>query len=145
MKKARIYLILALLLPFALMAQTNAWGTLMLTQFEKEYKEDWGMEVDKPIFSPALEAMEGSTIELHGYIIPIEGMKSQSHFMFSAFPVNMCYFCGKAGPESVIEVFMKDGEKVTFTEDKIWLSGRLKLNAFDPTSSIYVLEHAELY
>jgi len=103
------------------------------------------MEVDKPIFSPALEAMEGTKIDLHGYIIPIEGKKSQAHFMFSAFPVNMCYFCGKAGPESVIEVFMEDGEKVTFTEDKIWLSGRLKLNAFDPTSSIYVLEQAELY
>ncbi len=145
MRKAWIYFILALSMSFWVQAQTNAWGTLMLTQFEKEYKEDWGMEVDKPIFSPALEAMEGTKIDLHGYIIPIEGRKSQAHFMFSAFPVNMCYFCGKAGPESVIEVFMKDGEKVTFTDEKIWLSGQLKLNAFDPTSSIYVLEQAELH
>lgn len=124
-------------------AQDNAWGMLMMTETEKEFDTTLGMEIDIPNIHPAAKNLNGEQIKLEGFIIPLEGKKSQSHFMFSAFPINMCYFCGRAGPESVIEVFMKDGESLPFTDKKIWIQGELRVNEHDPQSNIYTLNYAE--
>lgn len=124
-------------------AQDNAWGMLMMTETEKEFDPTLGMEIDIPNIHPAAKKLNGEQIQLEGFIIPLEGKKSQSHFMFSAFPINMCYFCGRAGPESVIEVFMKDGESLPFTDKKIWIQGELRVNEHDPQSNIYTLNYAE--
>lgn len=124
-------------------AQDNAWGMLMMTETEKEFDPTLGMEIDIPNIHPAAKNLNGEQIQLEGFIIPLEGKKSQSHFMFSAFPINMCYFCGRAGPESVIEVFMKDGESLPFTDKKIWIQGELRVNEHDPQSNIYTLNYAE--
>lgn len=124
-------------------AQDNAWGMLMMTETEKEFDPTLGMEIDIPNIHPAAKKLNGEQIQLEGFIIPLEGKKSQSHFMFSAFPINMCYFCGRAGPESVIEVFMKDGESLAFTDKKIWIQGELRVNEHDPQSNIYTLNYAE--
>ncbi len=124
-------------------AQKNAWGMLMLTETEKQFDPTLGMEIDIPNIHPAAQQLNGQQIQLEGFIIPLEGKKSQSHFMFSSFPINMCYFCGRAGPESVIEVFMKDGEAMPFTDKKIWIQGTLRVNAQDPQSNIYTLQYAE--
>jgi hypothetical protein len=139
-----IYLIgLLFVVTFTAQAQTNAWGSLMLTTTTQEFDPTLGMEVDIPNIHPAAKQLAGSEIELEGFILPLEGKKAQSHFMFSTFPINMCYFCGRAGPESVIEVFMKNGTTVPFTDNKIWLKGVLRINEGNPQSNIYTLEHAE--
>lgn len=141
----RLGLILSLVffLPGLGSAQDNAWGMLMMTETEKEFDPTLGMEIDIPNIHPAAKNLNGEQIQLEGFIIPLEGKKSQSHFMFSAFPINMCYFCGRAGPESVIEVFMKDGESLPFTDKKIWIQGELRVNEHDPQSNIYTLNYAE--
>ena len=124
-------------------AQKNAWGMLMLTETEKQFDPTLGMEIDIPNIHPAAQQLNGQQIQLEGFIIPLEGKKSQAHFMFSAFPINMCYFCGRAGPESVIEVFMGNGTTLPFTEKKIWIEGTLRVNARDPQSNIYTLHDAK--
>jgi len=116
---------------------------LMLTETEKQFDPTLGMEIDIPDIHPAASKLNGQQIQLEGFIIPLEGKKSQAHFMFSAFPINMCYFCGRAGPESVIEVFMKKGETMPFTDKKIWIQGTLRVNGQDPQSNIYTLHYAE--
>jgi hypothetical protein len=126
-----------------LRGQKNSWGQLMLTETEKQFDPTLGMEIDIPNIHPAAKQLNGQKIQLEGFIIPLEGKKSQAHFMFSAFPINMCYFCGRAGPESVIEVFMKEGETMPFTDKKIWIQGTLRVNAQDPQSNIYTLHYAE--
>lgn len=138
-----VILNLVLLFPGLGSAQDNAWGMLMMTETEKEFDPTLGMEIDIPNIHPAAKNLNGEQIQLEGFIIPLEGKKSQSHFMFSAFPINMCYFCGRAGPESVIEVFMKDGESLPFTDKKIWIQGELRVNEHDPQSNIYTLNYAE--
>lgn len=138
-----VILNLVLFFPGLGSAQDNAWGMLMMTETEKEFDPTLGMEIDIPNIHPAAKNLNGEQIQLEGFIIPLEGKKSQSHFMFSAFPINMCYFCGRAGPESVIEVFMKDGESLPFTDKKIWIQGELRVNEHDPQSNIYTLNYAE--
>ncbi len=120
----------------------SIWKTLTKITYKKEYKEIMGFKVDVPVFSDEVKALSGQEIELKGYIIPVEGYKSHKEFIFSAFPYNMCFFCGGAGPETVMEVESLDAVK--FTSESIWLRGKLKLNSDDINNLMYKLVDAQL-
>lgn len=118
------------------------WKTLSRITFQKQYDEMLGFKVDVPVFSQAVRDLEGQTIEIKGYIIPVEGYKSHQEFVFSAFPYNMCYFCGGAGPESVMEVYAI--EPIKYSAEPIYLEGKLQLNSGDINKLIYGLSDARL-
>src|SRR5690606_34579979 len=99
-------------------------------------------KIDKPVFSSAIKALEGKTVTVKGYIIPKEGYKSHKEFIFSAFPYSMCFFCGGAGPESVMEVLATEG--VEYTTEPIWLTGTLHLNPDDVNKLMFALTDARL-
>jgi len=89
-----------------------------------------------------VQAMDGEEIEIKGYVIPVEGYKSHTEFVFSAFPYNMCFFCGGAGPESVMEVYAD--EPIKYSPEPITIKGTLELNATDVNRLIYALDGATL-
>ncbi len=115
------------------------WPKLYDIKFEKA-KDKLG-EYDKPIFSEATKALNGKVISLPGYMVPFESGLKGNHFMFTSLPLNACFFCGVGGPESVIEVYMKN--TITYTEKPIQLKGILRLNDIDPDKMMYMLELAE--
>lgn len=123
------------------LAQDNIWKTLGKITYKKEYDEMLGFKVDIPVFSPDVEKLEGKTITVKGYIIPVEGYKSHKEFVFSAYPYNMCFFCGGAGPETVMEVKAKS--PVAFTADPITIKGTLHLNSTDINKLMYSLTNVE--
>ncbi|MEL7122574.1 MAG: DUF3299 domain-containing protein, partial [Bacteroidota bacterium] len=108
--------------------------------FKKEYNEMMGFKVDVPVFSTEVNELEGKLIQIKGYIIPVEGYKNQKEFIFSAYPYNMCFFCGGAGPETVMEVYCK--EPVEYTAEPVVIEGILELNANDINRLIYALNDA---
>jgi hypothetical protein len=120
----------------------NVWNTLAKITFKKEYDEMLGFKVDVPVFSDQVQAMDGEEIEIKGYVIPVEGYKSHTEFVFSAFPYNMCFFCGGAGPESVMEVYAD--EPIKYSPEPITIKGTLELNATDVNRLIYALDGATL-
>lgn len=122
--------------------QMNTWKTLGKITYKKEYDEVMGFKVDKPVFSPEIQNMDGKEIIVKGYIIPVEGYKSHKEFIFSAFPYNMCFFCGGAGPETVMEVTA--AEPVKFTAESIVLKGTLRLNYDDINRLMYKIEGARM-
>ena len=113
----------------------NMWKTLAKITFKKEYDELMGFKIDVPVFSKEIQALEGKEVTIKGYIIPVEGYKSHKEFIFSAFPYNMCYFCGGAGPETVMEVSAIDAIK--YTAEPITIKGILQLNSGDINKLIY--------
>lgn len=123
-------------------AQDSMWKTLGKITFSKKYDELLGFKVDVPVFSPEVRKLDGQKISLKGYIIPVEGYRSHKEFIFSAFPYNMCFFCGGAGPETVMEV--KTIHPVKYTTEPIILKGTLRLNDQDINRLMYWLEDAEL-
>lgn len=127
---------------FNLEAQSNnkVWKTLSKITFKKEYNETMGFKVDVPVFSEEIKEMEGKEIEIRGYIIPVEGYKSHKEFIFSAYPYNMCFFCGGAGPETVMEVYAD--EPIKYSAEPVVIKGRLELNDEDINSLIYALHGA---
>ncbi|MCB9310799.1 MAG: hypothetical protein H6567_12130 [Lewinellaceae bacterium] len=143
----KFYLILAFIaLSLGLSAQVksdeNVWKTLSKISYKKEYDELMGFKIDKPVFNDQIKALEGKEITLKGYIIPTDGYKSHTEFIFSAFPYSMCFFCGAAGPETVMEV--KATEGIKYVADAIYLKGILRLNDSDINRLMYKIEKATL-
>jgi len=120
----------------------NTWKTLSKITFKKKYDEMLGFKVDVPVFSKAVKDMEGQEVEIRGYIIPVEGYKSHNEFIFSAYPYNMCFFCGGAGPETVMEVIAK--EPIQYTAEAITIRGTLETNEDDINRLLYALKDVEL-
>ena len=121
---------------------TSAWQTLGKITFKKQYDDLLGFKIDIPVFSDDVRAIDGQEITLRGYIVPTQGYKSHNEFVFSAFPYNMCFFCGGAGPETVIEVVTV--EAIEYTADPIVIKGKLALNDEDPNRLMYALSGAVL-
>jgi hypothetical protein len=119
----------------------NAWKTLGKLTYRKEYDALLGYKVDIPIFSKEIKAIEGKEITLRGYVIPTDGFKNHKEFVFSAFPYNMCFFCGAAGPETVIEITA--AEPVKYSSEAIFLRGVLVLNDKDPNQLMFALKNAK--
>ena len=93
-----------------------------------------------PQFSTEIQQLENKEIVIKGYIIPVEGYKSHKEFIFSAYPYNMCFFCGGAGPETVMEVYAK--EDIKYTTEPVIIKGKLELNSSDINRLIYALHGA---
>lgn len=143
MKKLLTIFAAFLFLATAAQAQnTNSWKTLSKITFKKQYDEFLGFKVDVPVFSNDVQKLDGKEITIRGYIIPVEGYKSHKEFVFSAFPYNMCFFCGGAGPETVMEVTAL--EAIEYTADPVTIKGILQLNSGDINKLIYSLTEVEL-
>ena len=143
--------ILALVFIFfggALMAQGSdrqaaiIWNTLSKITFKKQYDDLLGFKVDIPVFSEDVKKLDGQELRIRGYIIPVEGYKGQKEFVFSAYPYNMCFFCGGAGPETVMEVFAT--EEIEYTAEAIIIKGTLRLNDEDINRLMYSLNDVTL-
>ncbi|MBK6389889.1 MAG: hypothetical protein KA109_08170 [Saprospiraceae bacterium] len=120
---------------------SSTWNILGKLTFKKEFDASLGFKIDKPVFGEEVKALANKTVEIKGYIIPTDGYKSHTEFILSAFPYNMCFFCGGAGPETVMEVYAKT--PVKFTSEAVTLRGKLELNADDVNRLIYSLTEAE--
>lgn len=143
--KKLLFIALALVLGLTAWGQNskeNLWKTLAKITYKKEYDELMGFDVDKPVFSEPIEKLAGKEVTVKGYIIPVEGYKSHTAFVLSAFPYNMCFFCGGAGPETVMDV--RAAEPIEYTADPVVLRGILRLNATDINQLMYALEGAQL-
>lgn len=142
MKSFWVLLIMVFTSSVSLQAQdTNIWKTLGKISYKKVYDEILGFKVDMPVFSEDIKELEGKEIVVKGYIIPVEGYKGHKEFIFSAFPYNMCFFCGGAGPETVMEV--QAVEEVNFTAEQIEIRGILRLNDTDINKLMYRLEEVK--
>lgn len=92
-------------------------------------------------FSDAVRALDGETIEVMGFLYPLEGGVGHEHFLLTAWPPS-CPFCLPAGPSMMVETFA--AEPVPFTEGAILMAGRLELLENDPSGFFYRMQDAQL-
>ncbi len=138
-KHAFSFLLLCLfLLPCAIAQQpTSAWKTL--AKVKMQTRQEKGYSIEYPMFSEEVKKLNQQTIVLKGYILPLD-LEKPKQFIFSQFPYNACFFCGAAGPETVMQVYSKT--QVNYSDKPIWIKGKLKINEKDPNQLMYVLEEA---
>ena len=105
-----------------------SWDTFAQVTFHKQYSETFGFEVNvkPPEFAPKLLAYQGKEILVKGYVIPVDvelGM-----YMVSANAFANCFFCGNAGPETVVEIFPSSKLPRFSTDQIVTFKGILHIN-----------------
>ena len=125
-------------------AQTRInWDILADVSFVMEYDEMLGMSQNIPRFGEDPTEYEGKEISITGYTIPIDG--TGKYYVLSKFPYANCYFCGNAGPETIVELSLKPEAQRRFeTDQHVIVKGKLQLNDSDVYSLPYKLVEAEV-
>lgn len=116
--------------------EIDFWQVLSDVKFESIKKDD--QEMDLPKFGMRAQGFDGKKIRLKGYLVPLSDFGGTDGFMLSSLPLNACFFCGGAGPETVVEIQVK--QSVKFTSALVILEGILVLNSDDPDHHIYILK-----
>jgi len=142
----RILLLALLCFSTLLSAQDSKdhWNTLAMVNSESKFDDMMGMVVKTATPTAIAETLNGEEITIRGFVIALDAKAKLKHFMFSRYPQNMCFFCGAAGPESAMQVFLNEGETIDYTKDKIEIRGTLNIQKGDPSGLIYTLSNAEL-
>lgn len=116
------------------------WKILADVQFKDVYLEDLDAYYWKPTFGPAVKALEGKEVFITGYLIPVDA--DENFYVLSRYPFANCFFCGGAGPESVIDLRFKGDHRVYKTDERLSFKGKFKLNSTDIYQMNYILENA---
>ena len=117
----------------------DLWRLLSEVTYDIQ-KDEYG-DLFVPIFGKDTRDLEEKYVEVEGFIIPFEGMFKPTQLILSSLPISECFFCGSGGPETVMEISMK--EKIKYTTKRVKIRGKLKLNAKNPDKLMYLLEEGE--
>ena len=120
------------------------WQALSDVEFKDVYLEELDAYYWMPTFGPQVMAAEGKEFFITGYMIPVD--VDEDFYVLSRYPFANCFFCGGAGPESVIDLrFPGKSERAYQTDDRLSFRGTLRLNADDVYQMNYILEGAVEY
>lgn len=119
-----------------------SWEMLRDVTFKKKWYPEESVYMLYPTFGPSVQKLNGKPVELTGYVLPVD--LESNLYVLSAFPYSACFFCGGAGPESVVALkFKKSGRKFK-TDERHAFRGTLKLNADNIYELNYILADAEV-
>lgn len=132
--------IMGLALLFAAMqAQTTIdWHTLSHVSFSTSEAGHRAPVYGAPTFGEPVKALEGRTVVLHGYMLPLTVDNKQ--YILSKYPFTECFFCGGAGKETVVELKLEDDLSFDIDEP-ITIKGKLQL-VYDPMQISYQIVDA---
>lgn len=115
------------------------WKTLSDVTFTDEYFPEEDTYFLTPTFGESLHSLNGKQISITGYFLNID--PSSGLYLVSKNPMASCFFCGMAGPETIMEVRFIN--KVNFkTDDIVSVQGKFTLNGDDINYCNYILENA---
>ena len=140
-RTAFTFLILAFASVNVLFGQTNIdWKTLEDVSFTEKYNDEFATYILIAKFGESVQKLKGKTVRISGYIIPLD--VEQNQYVLSANPFASCFFCGGAGPETVIDLYFT--EKVKYRTDQyVTIEGVLDLNKDDVYKLNYILDKAK--
>lgn len=119
------------------------WKQLTDVEFKDVYVEELDAYYWKPTFGDNVKSLEGREVYITGYIIPVD--YDENFYVLSRYPFANCFFCGGAGPESVVDLRFKNENRMYETDERLTFRGKLALNADDVYQMNYILEGAEEY
>jgi len=118
------------------------WEVLKDVEFVEVWSEEFQAIYNVPKFGKKIKSLDGKKIQIRGYIIPVDILAD--YYVLSANPYSSCFFCGQAGPESVMEIQFANQESGLRMDKIITVQGKLRLNADDIVQLNYVLEDAKV-
>lgn len=122
--------------------QKVTWEMLRDVTFNKKWNKDEAMFILEPAFGEKVNKIKNKQIVITGYMIPVD--IDANYYVLSANPYSSCFFCGQAGPESVMSVKFNKATKRFNTDDRVTLKGTLVLNKDDINELNYILTSAQV-
>lgn len=120
------------------------WRSLEDVEFKDVYVEELDAYYWKPSFGAAVQGMEGQDVYITGYVIPVD--LDEDFYVLSRYPFANCFFCGGAGPESVVDLrFEGKSPRVYQTDERLTFAGKFRLNSDDVYQMNYILDGAAEY
>ncbi|WP_439489453.1 DUF3299 domain-containing protein [Algoriphagus sp.] len=137
-------LIFSFFLATSVYSQTKIdWDILSDVTFADKYSEEVQAYYYFPTFGPSVLSLNKKEVIIRGYVLEID--RGNDVYILSANPFAACFFCGGAGPESIVELKL-DKDHPRFKMDQVvTFKGTLKLNAIDIYQCNYILENAKVY
>ena len=128
----------------AVSQERNTWEIFAGTKFREIWIKEFKDVLPVPEFDQATKALEGKVVTLTGYVIPATEAPGFQWIVLSRYTFANCFFCGKAGAESIAEIQLK-GKRPRFRmDDRYTFRGRLRLNKDDWEHLHFILEDAEI-
>jgi hypothetical protein len=119
-------------------ADTLTWKVLADIDYKKKPTKDYPEGVMFPVINHTLKAKQGKPIVMSGFVIPID----EKSYALSKNVFASCFFCGKAGPESIVGIKLKNNGQKFKTDQYITLQGTFRYNDTDVEDWIYHIENA---
>ena len=123
------------------------WDELKDVEFEERFYEEVDQLLLFPKFGQSILDKEGKSFIISGYVIPVSPGDGEEPplYVLSANPFSACFFCGNAGPESVMELELNDPFVLYATDEFRSFKGTFRLNDSNIDRLNYILEEADLY
>ena len=119
-----------------------SWEAMRDVTFKKKWYAEESVYMLYPTFGAAIQKLDGKPVTITGYVLPVD--LEANLYVLSAFPYSACFFCGGAGPESVVSLKFKKGGRKFKTDERKTFKGTLKLNADNIYELNYILTEAEI-
>ena len=113
------------------------WKLLGQIDFVKKKNPHYG-EVMYPMINGTLKALQGKKIKASGFIVPIDSKS----YALSKNVFAQCFFCGNAGPETIMGIKFKDSTPRLKTDTYVTMEGTFRYNSDDIDDWIYHIENA---
>jgi len=141
----KIILVIALIIGLFTSATSQTiitWEVLKDVTFEEVFSEEFQGYYKVPKFGKKISSLNGKKVQIRGYVIPVDVI--QDYYVLSANPYSSCFFCGGAGPESVMEIQITGEHNGLRMDQIITFEGKLRLNPDDLYQLSYILENAKV-
>ncbi|MBQ0116517.1 MAG: hypothetical protein KBS98_01230 [Flavobacterium sp.] len=113
------------------------WNLLGEIKFIKNPDKVYG-EVMTPVINTKLKAKKGKKVRMTGFIVPID----TKTYALSKNVFASCFFCGQAGPETIMGIKFSGGTPKLKTDQYVTLEGTFRYNDSNVEDWIYHIDNA---
>lgn len=119
-------------------ADTLSWKILGVIKYVKKPSTEYPEGIMYPVINTTLKAKNKKKIVMSGFIIPIDN----TSFALSKNVFASCFFCGQAGPETIMGIKFKGATPKLKTDQYVTLEGTFRYNDDNVDDWIYHIENA---
>lgn len=117
---------------------TLSWKLLGVIKYIKKPNKDFPEGVMYPIVNSTLKEKNKKKIVMSGFIIPVDNVT----YALSKNVFASCFFCGQAGPETIMGIKFKGTTPRLKTDQYVTLEGTFRYNDSDVDDWIYHIDDA---
>lgn len=118
---------------------TITWQTLQKLDYKESPHDVYGT-VYLPVFSSSIQRLSNKKVVIRGYLVPVD----KTSWALSQNTYASCFFCGKAGPETVIGLTFASNPGTLKMDANALVTGTLIVNGTNVDDWMYSMKDVEI-